>query len=1010
MSLPIQNLNQPFFVGSGKGSFRKDGVSGDVGWLAGNSYIIEIIGTDDGTSLPVGGRDTIEFTGIYAEGYGNPTLNAVTNPFPSNFVPPEYTFVARNGGYPRIGNTSTTTNVTFGYPEVTDGNYARNDRSNWATDDRGVFIPSARGRFIFDFNAAPGGNGNDNLNFVRGNNTTATFLGTDFLVYTNENAALAFDGEQFSHLHFGGTGGSADNSTIRLYNCVVKFAQASTQVNSRLKFFCNNMSVDGLKIDFGSANLYEPNTFSFEFQAGAAPDQFDNVEFIDASTVNFGSGSRQLVITAAGSSFNYVVNGLGARNAILWQANAASQLTLRNPLFRTPKAADSASDPNVGRGIIKAERTLTGKYTIAGENAPDVDLTVVQRQSDANQSVYKFSTSGVTTAQSTQAVSADAAITLTNPIDANGAFSYNLQEYTQPAISSLSSNGGITVELTNKYNIIATQHGYVSSRQDDYYLGGQVDSAAKFDSEFGVSDSTSRATFSPLGVAMGTINLPADPVVQPQITTFPASRYVEGFRCTSWDDVWCALHTFGNVRADSAGANRGVYAGVAESRTTVNFGSTGIILRDSATLPAGGVSAGNVSLDGNNYNILIDAANWTDIAGGIDTIKTTGGIDLAGARQTGITFDGSAGANVIVSEPDMFSALQTDTATNYSFRECDFTNIQLSSTLTANSFIVFNDSTATGSGNSIVAAGAFDLVLQDSPITTTSNANVSFVQFLNYTLTFNEAALLADLTKVRWAESSDGDIDVPGTFSNTGFLTAISGNDLTITFTVDVKSGVPNKIWAGIFYDGYYEEQITASSASANITLDSLTTAELDFSIANSSLVLTSGTDLLDITVPAIASATADIVATLNDTTGGNLAQGWTNAVARMGMRRGIQESDNYAEALALGYVDAKWFTWTETATVIAESGRLNYKHAASNIIFEPAGRIILPNGTDQWRSVSSTAVNERIVFDPDAAGAKGPEIVSLLEDSLDDFQTELQGSNTNATLTSIQRKVGGLY
>ncbi len=1002
------DTTQTFFTGvTGITKDIGSGIEADAG---GQSLIV----FDPGT----GNRTAIEVTGTYGQGVGES----------NRFVPPELSFEAKNGALVRIGDRGGTgvTNIKFGLPDTTDGNVAKIDRSNWKRNAAGIVEIPKRGNMFMRYDSGPGGNANANQNFLSGDNSIIDLIGMDINFFANQEAGNSSGNNQYNHVHLGGVGNDTDSSTLGLYNTTFRFQQASALSSCRVKIYSKNITIEGFTIDFrgvkygtvaelvsigipqstAEAIAGQPE-ISLELVQPAFPTSIKGLEILDDYTTNTGTNTRQVVVLEPEADFSGTFTGVNLRNVCMFLGKATSEVIYVDNVFNTVKAGDVAG--NARFGVHNGRRTLVGTVLEDGAaitSAPD--MVVTQKQSDANQSVYNYNLPNTTvTAGTGQAISADTELSLTNPISNTGVLSTVLDQY---RFLHNGSNNDRVVHLRNKYDYAITKFGFVPHRVTDYYHGGRLSSATDEPAYFGMYDTTSRTSYDVTGVDIGTVDMISDVIVGNN--TFTSATYTDTYRVTTWDDLYVALHNFST--ATTALGLRGLInvSSVTASEFTANSDEIELV-NGLLTISGDEVRVGPVAYSASNNKYRVQAAaTFATNASGVDSVIKSGDLRLDSLIPSGITFAGTgSGATEVVKITDVSVHTDVPTLAQSAFANSDFTNTRIEVNVPSGTtrYIRFNNCT----GSPVIAnTGTGTLVVYDTPADATVSGTVNRRTFLTYTFELNEVALNSKLTLVRWASSvSDTNLDTPGTFSNTGFSPNGDGNSLEIVFDVpSTSAGVPHSVWAGIYYEGYYEAAITASNVSSTITLESLTTAELDFSITDAQLVLTSGTDLRDITVPAIASATADIVATLNDTTGGNLTQGWTNAVARMGMRRGIQESDNYAEALALGYVDAKWFTWTETATVIAESGRLNYKHAASNIIFEPAGRVILPNGTDQWRSVSSTAVNERIVFDPDAAGAKGPEIVSLLEDSLDDFQTELQGSNTNATLTSIQRKVGGLY
>ena len=995
---------QTFFTGvTGITKDIGSGIEADAG---GQSLIV----FDPGT----GNRTAIEVTGTYGQGVGES----------NRFVPPELSLEAKNGALVRIGDRggNTVTNIKFGLPSTTDGNAAKVDRSNWKRNAAGIVEVPKRGNMFMRYDSGPGGNANANQNFLSGANSVIDLIGMDINFFANQGAGNSSGNNQYNHVHLGGVGNDTDESTLGLYNTTFRFQQASALSSCRVKIYSKNITIEGFTIDFrgvkygtvaelvslgvaqatAEAITGQPE-ISLELVQPAFPTSIKGLEILDDYTTNTGTNSRQVVVLEPEADFSGTFTGVNLRNVCMFLGKATSEVIYVDNVFNTVKAGDSAG--NARFGVHNGRRTLVGTILEDGAaitSAPD--MVVTQKQSDANQSVYNYDLPNTTVAAGTgQAISADTELSLTNPISNTGVLSTVLDQY---RFLHNGSNNDRVVHLRNKYDYAITKFGFVPHRVTDYYHGGRLSAATDEPEYFGMYDTTGRTSYDVTGIDIGTVDMISDVIVGNN--TFTSATYTDTYRVTTWDDLYAALHNFST--STTALGLRGLInvSSVTTSEFTANSDEIELV-NGTLTLSGDEVRVGPVAYSASNNKYRVQAAaTFATNASGVDSIIKSGDLRLDSLIPNGITFAGTgSGATEVVKITDVSVHTAIPTLAQSAFVNSDFTNARIEVNVPSGTtrYIRFNNCT----GSPVIAnTGSGTLVVYNPPASSTFTGTVNTRSFIDHVITYGETADVAKIAKVRWANSvSASNLSNPGTFSNTGYTSSVSGNDLTLTFDIPATSaGVVFNLWAGIFYDGYYEEQITASNASSAITAEALTTAELDFSLTNAQLVLTSGTDLLDITVPAIASATADIVATLNDTTGGNLAQGWTNAVARMGMRRGIQESDNYAEALAQGFIDRKWFTWTETATVVAVSGRLNYKHAASNIIFEPAGRIILPNGTDQWRSVSSTAVNERIVFDPDAAGAKGPEIVSLLETSLED----IQGSNTNATLTSIQRKVGGLY
>ncbi len=990
MVLPYNNL-QTYFTGVT--GISKEVGSGTTGNAGGENLI-----TIAGSGVP-NTRITREVTGTYNQGVGAS----------SQFVPAEFSFVVNNGGYFRIGNTTATTLINFGVPFTTDGNDAAIDRSNWMRDEAGLVQVPKRLPITFRYDAAPGGNGSNNLNIVRGNDTICQFIGVDFNVFTNTEANGVLlslpnaQGKPYSHIHFGGSGTSADNSTIGLYNCRVTFRQASDIENGRIKFYSNNLRIDGLQFDAQSLE-----TGTIEMTANSFPDFIRGLSVLDDFTASSGENTRQLVILDATASFDQTLTGVDLRNVVLWQASGTAIARVRDGLFNTIKAYDIGigAEVNSRRGIIIGERTLTGTVTLNGvapSSAPDFQIT--QLQSDANEGEWRYTRSGnvfsFAAVTGGVPIAADANLAPTNPISATGALSVVMEQFRFPH----DTTDRRTVELRNKYRYAICQFGYVPHVTDNFYLGGRFNSASDEPAYFGMLATGGRTEYDVTGQSQGIIDLALDAVVNNN--TFTEATYTDTYLTTTWDDLYTSLHNYA-CASEAIGFKGDInVSSVVSSAITMTTAEVELV-NGTVTATGDEVKIGPVaySPSGNKYRVQA-ATTFATNTSGVTSITKPSNLTLSDFIPNGIDFAGTgSGSNTLKL---LEANIETDVPTlaQSAFVDCDFADTEVDTNVPADAtrYIRFNNCT----GSPVITnSGAGTLVVYNAPASATFSGTINNRTFITHTIELNEVALNSKLSLVRWASSaSDTNLTTPGTFSNTGFTPAGDGNSLSITFDIPATSaGVAHNIWAAIYYDGYYEKAITASNEGSDTSLTALPSAELDFSIADSGLVLTTGTDLLDITVASIASATADITATLNDTEGGTLSTGWTNAVARMGIRRGIQESDQYAEALAQGFIQEEWFTWNETGITIAETGRLVYEHADSNVIFEPAGRVLLADGTDQWRSISSTFTNRRIVFDPDAAGAKGPEIGLLL----DDLQTALQGDRTNANLTRIIQKVGGLY
>ncbi len=938
-------------------------------------------------------RTVREVTGTYNQGVGAS----------SRFVPSEFSFDVENASYLRIGNTSTTTLINFGVPFTTDGNDAALDRSNWMTDETGLVQVSKRMPFNFKYDAAPGGNGGGNLNFIRGNNTTCNLIGCDFNIFTSSQAAGQLSGDgQYSHIHFGGSGTSADNSNIGLYNCRVTIRQASSLENGRIKFYSNNLRMDGLQFDARSLE-----TGTIEMTANSFPDFIRGLSVLDDFTASSGANTRQLVILLATSTFDQTLTGVDLRNVVLWQAGGTTATArVRDGLFNTIKAYDigTGAESNSRRGIIMGERTLTGTVTLNGvapSSAPEFQLT--QLQSDANEGEWRYTRSGnvfsFAAVTGGVPIAADANLSPTNPISATGALSVVMEQYRFPH----DTTDRRTVEMRNKYRYAICQFGYVPFVEDDFYLGGRFNSASDEPTYFGMLATGGRTEYDVTGQSQGIIDLAEDVVVA--ANTFTEATYTNTYRTTNWDDLYVAFHNFATNRNDIG--EKGTINVSSAVNTAANITNPEITLVDGTiTLSGDEFRVGSVAYSATNdrYRIQV-ASTFATKSGGVSAITKSGNIVLDGIIPNGLTLAGTGSGTGVLNLSGFDLRVAVPTLAQSIFVDCDFTDANITTAVASGTtrYIRFNNCT----GSPVITnTGTGTLVVYDAPASATYSGTINNRTFITHTIELNEVAQNSKLSLVRWASSvSDTNLTTPGAFSNTGFSPDGDGNSLSIEFDIpSTSAGVAHNIWAAIYYDGYYEKAITASNVGSDTALTALTSAELDFSIANSSLVLTTGTDLLDITVASIASATADITATLNDTEGGSLSSGWTNPVARMGIRRGLQESNQYAEALAQGFISEEWFTWNETGTVIAETGRLVYEHVDSNVIFEPAGRVLLADGTDQWRSVSSTQVNRRIVFDPDAAGAKGPEIRSIIQDEVETIETDLTAVKNNTDL------IPGLY
>ncbi len=975
------DTNQTYFTGVTH--ITKDVGSGIGADAGGESKIV----VDPGT----GNRTIVEVTGTYGQGVGES----------DRFVPPELNFEVSNGGFLRIGDRggSTTTNIKFGLPDTTDGNDAKIDGSNWKRDAAGIVEVPIRGRISMRYDSAPGGNTTANQNFLSGANSTIDLIGMDVDVFCNAGAGNSSGNDSHSHIHLGGSGTTVDSSTLGIYNTTFRFQQGSALVGTRVKLYSSNLTIEGMTVDYRGAvwgsvadlvasgfsqslaeSLTGKNDSSFEMLATAIPSSIKGLNIFDDTTTNAGQNTRQVVIHDPGATFSTTFTGVNLRNTCLYFGQPTAQIIYVDNVFNTAKSGDSVNGCN--RGVHIGRRTLTGTILENGEvitSAPS--MVVTQLQSDANQSVYDYDIPNSTVATSTnQAVSSDNTVTLTNPISNAGAVSAILDQY---QFLHNGSNNDRVVELLNKYDYAITKFGFVPHRVANYYHGGQMNAIGDEPAYFGMYDTAGRTSYDVTGIDFGTVDMLSDAVVNNN--TFTSATYTAAYRVTNWDDLYVGLHNFANIRTDVGG--RGVI-NVSSSVSSDISMTSGEVELVNGTLTATGdeVKFGSVaySPSGDKYRVQTAAAFTTDSTG-VTSITKPGNLRLDGLIPSGIEFSGTGSGTGLLHILNPNIEIAVPTLAQSAFADCDFTSttIDIEVPAATTRYIRFNNCTGSPVINN---TGTGTLVIYNAPASATFTGTINNRTFITHTIELNEVAFNSKLSLVRWASSvSDTNLTTPGAFSNTGFTPDGDGNSLSITFDVPATSaGVAHNVWAAIYYDGYYEKAITASNEGSDTSLTALTSAELDFSIADSGLVLTTGTDLLDITVASIASATADITATLNDTTGGTLTTGWTNAVARMGIRRGIQESDQYAEALAQGFVSEEWFTWNETGITIAETGRLVYEHADSNVIFEPAGRVLLSDGTDQWRSISSTFTNRRVVFDPDAAGAKGPEIRGIIQEEVE--------------------------
>lgn len=662
----IADLAQPYFTGQTGIALSETG-----------SFIIEATAGDVATTRSV--------LGTYDDGLGED----------GRFFPFYYGINVIDGAYLQFNGSG----IVLGTPLSSDGEELqhgqditsqtaqgdtdRAEERNWLTDERGVYLPEGRVRLLYDYDAAPGGNGASNRNFVGGNTTSVitTLMGVDLFILTDSGAAGTSGNSngRHSHLHIGGTGQTFTSIPVEIFNTNIFFDQTTSGSlnNNRVKFYSNNIYCNGLRVDFG-----ETERISFELDAnGTFPRRFDNVELLDRYNTIGGTEGRQFVILNSfnvSGGFEEQLVGLNARNVTLWSSggtvDASDILTLLNPIGNILKPLEPV---NGIRGELHVNRTLRTNTSLVSTGGvvqstyPSVSIT--RHASDTDKDNYRFSTTN-TTAELTAITVADqsdvptstpVAITTTNAIDSDGAFSIDLRHY---EVKHSTTARQFDVEMYNKYHIAFTNYGYTPHvvEDDGYYLGSQLVASSAADIALAVEDSdgdaevntkryfspldlNNRLTYSATGIMLDNVALQEDPVVLASGVT-QATVNATDYQHTSTDEIWCGIHNWVNNRDDEDNTQVGKVVGSATTRNIVNLGSTGtdyslIFERTARTAGTGESKVGGVVAGGSGNDIYVRCGTNVDITTtGVQSFLDVDTFDF-GAN---ISWDLADGANLTI--------------------------------------------------------------------------------------------------------------------------------------------------------------------------------------------------------------------------------------------------------------------------------------------------------------------------------------------------------------------------
>lgn len=590
---------------------------------------------------------------------------------------------------------ATTVNLTYSF-ESDDPSEALPGETgcNWVLDDNGEVVPARTTLYLQDTFARPFGLDSQSTPLVVGAGSKVIFIGVKFLLQAQRDFNSDLANLNAFYPNGQDKSNNATNANVRFYSCSIDLEQPhwsneENDNNCRVKFFGPNIVANGLDINYGSID-----TFSFETNRQGFPGTFDNVRLIDSFTENRDYNDRNFVVGTDATTIDLEIEGLAARNACFFSTNAtaSSVLTLKNPVYNITKPPTNTF--SVSRGTIVVDRTLNIPLTTEGSSDNDVQVTAIRHAGVTNETRYTVALgtgTGTFPLRDGGSLDVSASSSFTNTYNTvidhstasntGGTFSDDFLQYT-----CLHSTGDWDLEFRNHYSFFFTKWGYRSASITDYYLGGEVDTVAKFEGDtevngslyFGFSDTNARTQYSTNGITLTAQNLAEDLIIsRTSITETQAGAYTT---IANTDQLAAALAYFSIHQENGNGLNTGDFLYTDTSATEmalVNYSGTNkrdIFFAQTAQADITDVEEAPTSALGYVYSgtnegtIEINSgASITRPTGGVGRITNVGTVNFNHAVAIDCGIDADDYVNL-----KTFTASQSDPGSNYSLIDCNF--------------------------------------------------------------------------------------------------------------------------------------------------------------------------------------------------------------------------------------------------------------------------------------------------------------------------------------------------